>query len=48
MNNPLTVDVRGPGEYKSAHINNAQSIPLAVINKSLDKLKKDQTYYIHC
>lgn len=42
------LDVRKPGEWDADHIEGAISFPLDFINDQMDKISKDQSYYIHC
>lgn len=42
------IDVRKPGEYSSAHLDGAQSIPLDYLPENIKKFKKDQRYFLHC
>ncbi|MCB9227847.1 MAG: MBL fold metallo-hydrolase [Chitinophagales bacterium] len=44
------VDVRKESEYKSQHVDSEKVInaPLDYINDSMQKLKQDKTYYVHC
>lgn len=42
------LDVRKDGEYKSMHLEDAQHFSLDFINKNMDQVSKDKTYYIHC
>ena len=47
-NGALIIDVRSKGEYQSGHIPGAINIPLDQLEKSLSKLKKDQTIITCC
>lgn len=42
------LDVRKPGEYASAHLEEAESFPLDFINDNMRELKKDEGYFLHC
>jgi glyoxylase-like metal-dependent hydrolase (beta-lactamase superfamily II)/rhodanese-related sulfurtransferase len=44
------LDVRKDGEYKSEHLlgNHVQHFPLDFINKNMNAIDKNNTYYIHC
>ncbi|RMG81428.1 MAG: MBL fold metallo-hydrolase [Bacteroidetes bacterium] len=42
------LDVRKPTEYQSEHIKNVENYPLDYINNWIDKLDKNETYYVHC
>ncbi len=42
------LDVRKPTEYLAQHVMGAVNFPLDYINKNMDRLKKDETYYLHC
>ncbi|GMQ29690.1 MBL fold metallo-hydrolase [Algoriphagus confluentis] len=42
------LDVRKNSEYLSEHVLDAENAPLDYINDSMLKVKKDQTYYVHC
>lgn len=42
------VDVRKPGEWDSEHVTTATHYPLDYMNDDLNKLDKNQTYYVHC
>lgn len=43
-----TLDVRKPGEYESAHLKNAESLPLDFIYDWVDTVDKSHPYMIHC
>lgn len=43
-----TLDVRKPSEYLSEHLLNARNMPLDYLNGNMDKLEREQTYYLHC
>jgi hydroxyacylglutathione hydrolase len=42
------LDVRKKSEYDSEHIENAINAPLDYINKSMELIDKNKTYYVHC
>jgi rhodanese-related sulfurtransferase len=44
------LDVRKDGEYKSEHLKgkHVQHFPLDFINKNMNAIDKNKTYYIHC
>ncbi|GAB2489990.1 MBL fold metallo-hydrolase [Algoriphagus taiwanensis] len=42
------LDVRKNSEFMSEHVIDAENAPLDYINDSMLKVKKDQTYYVHC
>ena len=42
------LDVRKPGEFSGEHIEDAKSFPLDYINANMDKVEKDQPYFVHC
>ena len=42
------LDVRKDGEYKSAHIEDAQHFALDFINEHMSEVTKDKKYHIHC
>ena len=42
------LDVRKDGEYKSAHIEDAQHFALDFINEHMNEVTKDKKYHIHC
>jgi len=42
------MDVRNANEYTLDHLVNAEHIPLEHINSNMDKISKEDTYYIHC
>ncbi|MDG3581216.1 MBL fold metallo-hydrolase [Galbibacter pacificus] len=41
-------DVRKPGEFRSAHILDAQNTPLSSINEHLNRFPEKEMFYIHC
>jgi len=42
------LDVRTPTEFLSQRLINAENFPLNFVNESLDKLDKNQEYFVHC
>ena len=42
------LDVRKPTEYLSQHAAGATNFPLDYLNKNMDRLDRQQTYYLHC
>lgn len=50
MNNgeKSVIDVRKPGEYQSAHIQNVPNIPLDFINEHIADFPSQETTYLHC
>ncbi|MDH5598594.1 MAG: rhodanese-like domain-containing protein, partial [Cyclobacteriaceae bacterium] len=46
--NPLTLDVRKKSEFDSERIVGTINFPLDFINKNMNQLDKDKTYYVHC
>jgi len=42
------IDVRKPGEYDSAHIENVPNIPLDYINDHVQNFPSHETTYLHC
>jgi glyoxylase-like metal-dependent hydrolase (beta-lactamase superfamily II)/rhodanese-related sulfurtransferase len=42
------LDVRKKSEYDSEHVVGAENAPLDFINDSMQMIKRDQTYYVHC
>ncbi len=42
------LDVRKDGEFKSAHLENAQHFALDDINQNMNEIDKNKTYHIHC
>ncbi len=42
------IDVRKPGEYNSAHIENVPNIPLDYINDHVQDFPSQETTYLHC
>jgi hydroxyacylglutathione hydrolase len=44
----VTLDVRKPSEYESAHLKTARSAPLDFIHSWVETLDKKQPYVLHC
>lgn len=42
------LDVRRPGEYLDGHLADAQNVPLDYLNDYMDKLQRNEKYYLHC
>lgn len=42
------LDVRKASEYTAEHVEGAENIALDDLEKNLDKINKDKTYYVHC
>ena len=42
------LDARKPTEYITQHILDALNFPLDYINSNMDRIQRDETYYIHC
>jgi rhodanese-related sulfurtransferase len=42
------LDVRRQSEFESQHVIGAESFPLDFINRNMNKLDKNVTYYVHC
>ncbi len=42
------LDVRKPTEFLSQHVVDARNYPLDYINKNMDKLDRNEEYYLHC
>ena len=47
-NHTQVVDLRGETEYKSGHIKGTQNIFIGTLEKSLDKIKRDEQVVLHC
>ncbi len=45
---PHVLDVRKPTEFLSQHLIEAENFPLDFINANMDKLNRQETYYLHC
>jgi len=46
--NPSALDVRKPGEFDESHVTGALHIPLIDLEKEIEKLNKNEKYYIYC
>ena len=46
--NMYVLDVRKPSEFEAEHLESAVNFPLDFINLNMDKVDKDQEYYLHC
>lgn len=46
--NAKVLDVRKPGEYQSEHVKDAMTFPLDYINQEMDKVNKNDQYFVHC
>ena len=42
------LDVRKKSEYESEHVVDAENAPLDFINDSMQQIKKNEKYYVHC
>ena len=42
------LDVRKPTEFVSHHVAGAQNFPLDYINRNMNRLDANETYYVHC
>lgn len=42
------LDVRKPTEFLAEHVEGAESFPLDYINRNMNKVSKDETYFLHC
>ncbi len=42
------LDVRRPNEYETAHVRGALNVPLRDIESMLNRLDKNDAYYVHC
>jgi len=42
------LDVRKPSEFEAEHVEDAQNFPLDYISEHMDKISKDETYYVYC
>ncbi len=42
------LDVRKPSEYEAEHVEGAVNMPLDFVNDNMDKLERDNEYYLHC
>jgi glyoxylase-like metal-dependent hydrolase (beta-lactamase superfamily II)/rhodanese-related sulfurtransferase len=46
--NTKVVDVRKDGEYLSEHVQNAIHVSLEYLVNNLDRIPKEETFYLHC
>ena len=42
------IDIRKKNEFDQGHINGSRNIPLAMLSKSMNKLRPDQPIYLVC
>lgn len=42
------LDVRKPNEYSLGHLNTSENRPLDFINDWMNKIHKEETYFVHC
>ncbi|MEN0004303.1 MAG: MBL fold metallo-hydrolase [Bacteroidota bacterium] len=42
------LDVRKPAEFLSQHLESAANFPLDYINRNMDRLSRQHSYYLHC
>ena len=42
------LDVRKDSEYSSEHVQGAENMPLDYVNENMQKLNRNETYYVHC
>ncbi len=42
------LDVRKESEFESQHVKGATNFPLDFINRNMQKIDRNQTYYLHC
>jgi hydroxyacylglutathione hydrolase len=47
-NHTQIIDLRGATEYKSGHIDGSENLFVGMLEKNLDKIKRDQQVVIHC
>lgn len=47
-NHTQVIDLRGATEYKTGHIKGAENVFIGALEKTLDKIKKDEGVIIHC
>ncbi|GAC1346689.1 MAG: hypothetical protein NVSMB27_10720 [Ktedonobacteraceae bacterium] len=45
---PIVIDVRGPGEYTSGHVQGARNIPLGQLSRKLKQLPRDRLVVTYC
>ncbi len=46
--NPNVIDVRKESEYNTEHLRRVKNIPLDFINKNMNRIKRNEKYYLHC
>ena len=44
----IVMDVRKPTEFLSHHVVGATNFPLDYVNQNMNKLDRNETFYIHC
>lgn len=42
------LDVRRDSEYHSEHVQGAENVPLDYVNENMQKVNRNETYYVHC
>lgn len=42
------IDARKPGEFEAEHVENATLVSLDFINEEIQKVPKDEPFYVHC
>ena len=42
------LDVRKESEYRSEHVQGAENVPLDYVNENIQKVNRNETYYVHC
>jgi hydroxyacylglutathione hydrolase len=47
-NHTQVVDLRGESEYRSGHIKGTENIFIGTLEKSLDRIKRDEQVVLHC
>ena len=48
QNGAVLLDVRLPGEYSNAHLDNSINIPLAAIRTEITSIDRDKEYIVYC
>jgi len=46
--NPNVIDARKESEYNTEHLRRVKNIPLDFINKNMNRIKRNEKYYLHC
>jgi len=46
--NRVVLDVRTPTEFLAHHLVGATNLPLDYLNKNMDKIDRQQSYFVHC